>query len=156
MLLTTPPTANAETCATAAVATIEAFFATLTPASLQGIDFIYAADARFKDPFNEVQGLAAITHIYQHMFASLQQPRFEITGRVLQGRECFLTWNFCFRFQGIQPDVVQTVRGCSHLVLDTRGRIAVHRDYWDVAEELYEKIPGLGAVMRWLKKRASR
>ena len=29
-----------------------------------------------------------------------------------------------------------------------------YRDYWDVAEEMYEKIPGLGALMRWLKKRA--
>lgn len=141
--------------ATAAVAAIEVFFATLTPASLQGIGFIYAADARFKDPFNEVQGLAAITRIYQHMFASLQQPRFEVTGRVLQGRECFLTWNFCFRFPSTQPDVQQTVRGCSHLRLDASGRIAVHRDYWDVAEELYEKIPMLGALMRWLKKRAN-
>ena len=141
--------------ATAAVAAIEAFFATLTPASLQGIGSIYAADAHFKDPFHEVQGLAAITHVYAHMFASLHQPRFEITGRVLQGRECFLTWNFCFRFQSIQPDAAQTVRGCSHLVLDASGRIAVHRDYWDVAEELYEKIPVLGALMRWLKKRAN-
>ena len=48
----------------------------------------------------------------------------------------------------------QTVRGCSHLVLDASGRIAMHRDYWDVAEEMYEKIPVLGALMRWLKKRA--
>jgi hypothetical protein len=32
--------------------------------------------------------------------------------------------------------------------------ITEHRDYWDAAEELYEKIPVLGALMRWLKKRA--
>ena len=139
----------------AAMDRISAFFETLSPDSLNGIGAVYAPGARFKDPFNEVQGLAAIEQVYRHMFASLQQPRFEVTGRVLQGQECFLTWNFCFRFQGIQPDVQQTVRGCSHLVLDGSGRIAMHRDYWDVAEEMYEKIPGLGALMRWLKKRAS-
>lgn len=140
----------------AAVDALAAFFETLTPGALEGIGLVYAPQARFKDPFNEVQGLAAIAGVYQHMFASLQEPRFEVTGRVLQGRECFLTWNFHFRFQGIQPGVLQTVRGCSHLVLDGRGRIAVHRDYWDVAEEMYEKIPGLGALMRWLKNRARR
>jgi hypothetical protein len=32
--------------------------------------------------------------------------------------------------------------------------ITEHRDYWDAAEELYEKIPVLGGLMRWLKKRA--
>ncbi len=144
------------TDAAAAVHAITAFFEHLTPDALEGIGFVYAPQARFKDPFNEVQGLAAIAGVYRHMFASLQEPRFEVTGRVLQGRECFLTWNFCFRFQGIQPAVQQTVRGCSHLVLDERGRIAAHRDYWDVAEEMYEKIPGLGALMRWLKNRARR
>ena len=141
--------------AEAAMNTITAFFEGMSPASLEGIAFVYADQARFKDPFNEVQGLAAIERIYRHMFASLHAPRFEVTGRVLQGRECFLTWNFLFRFQGIQPDVQQTVRGCSHLVLDASGRITTHRDYWDVAEEMYEKIPGLGALMRWLKKRVN-
>jgi len=35
-------------------------------------------------------------------------------------------------------------------------RVAVHRDYWDAAEELYEKLPVLGSLMRWLKRRANR
>ena len=47
------------------------------------------------------------------------------------------------------------MRGASHLVLAADGRIAVHRDYWDVAEELYEKLPLLGALMRWLKRRVN-
>jgi hypothetical protein len=34
-------------------------------------------------------------------------------------------------------------------------RVAVHRDYWDAAEELYEKLPVVGSLMRWLKKRAN-
>ena len=134
---------------------IVVFFESLSPASLASIGAIYTADARFKDPFSEVQGLQAISRVYQHMFDSLHTPHFVVTGRVLQGSECFLTWNFIFRFQNIQPAKEQMVRGCSHLVLDAQGRIAVHRDYWDVAEELYEKIPGLGSLMRWLKKRAS-
>jgi hypothetical protein len=34
------------------------------------------------------------------------------------------------------------------------GRVQDHRDYWDAAEELYEKLPVVGGLMRWLKKRA--
>jgi hypothetical protein len=45
------------------------------------------------------------------------------------------------------------VRGASHLLLSVDGRIAVHRDYWDPAEEVYEKVPVLGALMRAIKKR---
>jgi hypothetical protein len=40
-------------------------------------------------------------------------------------------------------------------VLDSDGLITVHRDYWDAAEELYEKLPLVGGVMRWLKARAN-
>jgi hypothetical protein len=29
-----------------------------------------------------------------------------------------------------------------------------HRDYWDAAGELYEQLPLVGGLMRWLKKRA--
>jgi hypothetical protein len=48
----------------------------------------------------------------------------------------------------------QTVRGGSHLKLAADGRISLHRDYWDVAEELYEKLPVVGSLMRWLKRQA--
>jgi SnoaL-like domain len=146
-------TTNASDMATS-VAAIVAFFETLTPHTIEALDCVYAADAHFKDPFNEVQGLGAIAHVYRHMFEALHGPRFAVTGRVLQGRQCFLTWDFQFRFKRFQTATVQTVRGCSHLVLDASGRIAVHRDYWDAAEELYEKIPLLGGLVRWLKKRA--
>jgi len=30
----------------------------------------------------------------------------------------------------------------------------LHRDYWDAAGELYAKLPLIGAVMRWLRRRA--
>jgi hypothetical protein len=43
--------------------------------------------------------------------------------------------------------------GGSHLQLDGEGRITLHRDYWDAAEELYEKLPVIGGLMRWLKRR---
>jgi hypothetical protein len=49
----------------------------------------------------------------------------------------------------------QVIRGGSHLLLAADGRIAEHRDYWDAAEELYEKLPLIGGLMRWLKARAN-
>lgn len=139
----------------AAVTRIVHFFEHLAPADVQLIDRHYAPDARFKDPFNEVRGIAAIQHIFAHMFVALDQPRFVVTGRVVQGHQCFLTWDFLFAFRDFHKGVTQTVRGASHLVLDEQGRVTLHRDYWDAAEELYEKLPVVGALMRWLKKRAN-
>lgn len=135
------------------VARIVAFFEQLSPAALVQMGSIYTPDARFKDPFNEVQGVAAITAIFEHMYRRLHEPHFVVRERVLQGAQCFLTWDFLFRFE--PGGALVTVRGASHLRLADDGRIAEHRDYWDVAEELYEKLPVLGALMRWLKRRAN-
>jgi ketosteroid isomerase-like protein len=130
-------------------------FQTLTPAGVATLDAIYAADARFKDPFNDVQGRLEIQRIFRHMFVNLENPRFTITERIVQGRQCFLTWEFRFGFRRFKAGQEQCILGGSHLVLNDQGLIALHRDYWDAAEELYEKLPVLGGVMRWLKRRAN-
>jgi len=134
------------------------FFETLGPNDLARIKDFYCADALFKDPFNEVQGVDAIAPIFSHMFDALIQPRFVITQKVQQGEHCFVTWDFLFAMRKFEPNVTQTIRGASHFVFrleDGVWRVAVHRDYWDAAEELYEKLPVVGALMRWLKKRAN-
>jgi hypothetical protein len=137
------------------MARVVAFFEGLQPADLGRMDAIYAPGARFKDPFNEVEGVDAVRGVFEHMFVVLQAPRFVVTRVVSQGEHCFLTWEFRFRFQRHAPQQDQCILGASHLVLDAQGRIAVHRDYWDAAEELYEKLPVVGGLMRWLKRRAS-
>ena len=136
------------------VQVIVALFERLAPADLPRLAEIYTPDARFKDPFNEVRGVPAIARIFEHMFRTLDAPRFVIRDVIVQGNQCFLSWDFVFRmrrFNGAE----QTIRGASHLQLARDGRIAVHRDYWDAAEELYEKLPVVGALMRWLKRRVN-
>ena len=155
--MNTPASLDQDQAPAKDIADIERFFSEMTPAHLARLGEVYSADAWFKDPFNEVQGLDAVRGIFQHMYDSLNQPRFIVTARVVQGRQCFLTWDFVFGLRGQSTEI--TVRGASHLWLapgtDGRWRITRHRDYWDVAEELYEKLPLLGALMRWLKRRVN-
>jgi ketosteroid isomerase-like protein len=129
-------------------------FEHLQPADVAQLGRLYTDDARFKDPFNSVQGLPAIQRIFGHMFVALHNPRFEIIDVLVQGDQCFLSWDFVFKMKRFRRNE-QRVHGSSHLRFAPDGRIAVHRDYWDAAEELYEKLPVLGSLMRWLKRRAN-
>ena len=86
---------------------------------------------------------------------ALDQPHFVITDQVVDGMQAFLTWELRFRFKRFDTVTWQTVRGASQVVFNEQGLVTLHRDYWDAAEELYEKLPVLGGVMRWLKKRAN-
>ncbi|MDP3858480.1 MAG: nuclear transport factor 2 family protein [Stagnimonas sp.] len=133
---------------------IVSLFETFAPADVQRLHEYYCDDAYFKDPFNDVRGLDAIQRVYAHMFDALDQPRFVVTQQMAQGAECWLVWEFQFRYRSFMKGRTQVVRGASHLVLAADGRIRSHRDYWDAAEEVYEKLPVIGLLMRWLKRRA--
>jgi hypothetical protein len=107
----------------AALAGIVRFYETLAPDTLDQLAGLYAADARFKDPFNDVVGIAAITGIFRHMFTTVEAPRFEVTTRLLTGREAMLGWDFHLRLRG-RPVVIH---GVTHLSFDTDGPVCLHR-----------------------------
>lgn len=142
----------------AALQQVVHFFEHMESTDVARLAEIYTADAQFKDPFNEVQGIPAIERIFAHMFDALDAPRFVITNQVLQGTQAFVTWDFLFAMQRIDSGANQIIRGATHFVLREEAgvwRVALHRDYWDAAEELYEKLPVVGGFMRWLKRRAN-
>ena len=126
------------------------FYEQLRESDLRRLSEVYTDDARFKDPFNDVRGLQPIRAIFEHMFRTLRDPRFTIDRAIALGDEGFLTWEF--RFEPRRGGAEIRIRGATHLRFATDGRIAEHRDYWDAAEELYEKLPLLGTLMRWLKR----
>ena len=74
-----------------------------------------------------------------------------ITSKLIDSANAFMTWRFLFTIRG----KAYVIEGGTHFILDEQGLIAIHRDYWDAAQELYEKIPVLGAVLRGLRRKLS-
>ena len=130
------------------------FFETIDLAAAARIGEVYTDDAFFKDPFNEVTGVPEIRRIFVHMFAQVAEPRFVILDALENGASAFLTWEFLFRMKRFDTATLQTIRGATHLKFAADGRVCCHRDYWDAAEELYEKLPVVGSLMRFLKRQA--
>lgn len=127
-------------------------FETLTPDSARELARIYSEDATFRDPFNDVRGVPAIEAIFARMFEGLHEPRFTVVRRIVDGPQVVLIWDFDFRMRKFRPTQPWRFHGASHLELAADGRIHAHRDYWDTAEELYAKLPAIGALMRFLKR----
>jgi hypothetical protein len=127
-------------------------FENLSQDDVRSLTAQYSADAYFKDPFNEVCGHAAIIGIFEHMFKQIGKPKFTVTSSILQGDDAFIVWDFSFRSND-GAHVEQHIHGSSHLRFGADHRVHYHRDYWDTAEELYEKVPVLGSLMRFLKCR---
>jgi hypothetical protein len=128
------------------------FYHDLSIESLAHFPEFYSEDAYFKDPFNEVRGLPAIQRIFTHMFSQVGEPRFVVTGRVVDEGGAMLIWEFYFRVRLWGRGETQVMRGVSHLKFAADGKVDYHRDYWDTGEELYMKLPALGTLMRGLRR----
>jgi len=146
-------------CSPALAAFIQ-FFETLTPRSLDAIDQLYCEEARFQDPFNTTTGLPALRAVFDDMFEQLHEPVFRVEQVLEQTPEsadgphqAFLVWDFTFRFKSFRSTITQSVHGSSHLVFTPQGKVLMHQDYWDAAGQLYEKLPVVGSLMRWLRNR---
>ena len=125
------------------------WFETLTPENLVRIRELYAADAHFRDPFNDVHGIAQVEAVFAHMFETLERPAFVVREKIADGSRAFVTWDFTFTLGGRSA----SIHGGTLLRFDASGRVSEHIDYWDAGAQVYERIPLLGWVLRRLRQR---
>ena len=128
------------------------FYETLSPDTVEKVTDVYTADAYFKDPFNEFNGVDKIEEIFRHMYQKLEEPRFVIRGWSGTDHDGFVIWDMHFRSRFMRGQGEQTIHGVSHIRFDASGRVNYHRDYWDTGEELYAKLPVLGWLIRRLQR----
>lgn len=138
---------------------ISHFFETLKQEiPVQAFESIYSHEVRFKDPFNEVLGIEAVHGIFAHMYQTLDNPRFVIK-EFLEKKEpekeniIYVQWDFIFQFKNEKEE--NSFEGLSRLEIDKNDKIITHTDYWDAAEHVYEKLPLLGSLLRFIKRKIS-
>lgn len=122
----------------------------LTPDTIEALLALTAPDIRFKDPFNDVRGQAALRGLFQHMFQAAGDPRFVVHHAVLSGDTGLLRWGFAAQLRGLGP---WRVEGMSEIRFDAENRIVEHLDHWDAAEQFYEKLPVIGWLLRLIRRR---
>ncbi|MDH3474507.1 MAG: nuclear transport factor 2 family protein [Rhodospirillales bacterium] len=137
----------------AAVAAYVAFYEGLTPERLERLEALCAPDVRFRDPFNDVTGVAAYRSILARMFEDVAAPRFAVIDRAISGRVAYLRWNFSFVPRGgVAP---WRIEGMSEVHFDEEGRVSAHLDHWDSGSQFYGRLPLLRHVIALIRKRLS-
>jgi hypothetical protein len=129
-----------------------ALFETLTPQTIAQLEPLLSEQVRFRDPFNDVCGFAAVQRLLDDMFERTRDPRFEVSHWSLDGQCGYVLWTFSAGLPVLGP---WQVEGVSRLTFDDQGRISSHIDYWD-AGGLYEKVPLLGRVIGLIRRRLGR
>ena len=125
----------------------------LSPESVESLSDIYASDAYFKDPFNEVTGIDRILEIFRDMYRRIEQPRFVVHQWSGSAQDGFLVWDMHFVSRQMRGGPDQLIRGVTHIRFSDDGKVTYHRDYWDTGEELYVKLPVIGRLIAWLRRK---
>ena len=128
------------------------FFETLhSGTSIDSFRSIYDDKVSFKDPFNKVDDIASVYGIFAHMYQNLDNPRFVINEYMDKENIIYVKWDFLFAFKGKKDE--NSFEGVSRLVLNEQGKVISHIDYWDAAEHMYEKMPLVGSLLRFIKRK---
>lgn len=112
---------------------------------------LFDENVYFEDPFQKVTGLSKVYGIFQHMYKTLYNPRFRVDEIVFDKRCAYLRWTFSYRQSPTHK--LEKFTGVSRVQFLETGKVLSHVDYWDAAENVYEKIPLLGSILRLIKKK---
>ncbi len=123
-----------------------AFYERLTPESIGELHALCTPEVRFRDPFNDVVGIAAYEAVLAKMFRDVSEPRFRVTDRAFSDRVCYLRWRFRYAPDG-------SIEGMSEVHFDLFGKVTAHIDHWDSGSQFYATLPILGALIRLVKRR---
>ncbi|MFG6139399.1 MULTISPECIES: nuclear transport factor 2 family protein [unclassified Halomonas] len=133
-----------------------AFYNKLDNSCTKNLYKIYTPDIAFTDPLHRIDGLPALEAYFAALYENVTACRFTFHERQRHGDIAFVTWTMHLAHRRLAGGRDITVEGASRLVFadDGSGRVSEHRDYFDAGELLYERLPLLGTVIRWLKRRA--
>ena len=128
------------------------YLETLRPETLPELLKYVSAEVHFQDPFNDVHGIDAMAETFRHMFESVGPVKFTVYHAQATGRVGLFSWRFVGQLFG-KPWVFD---GTSVVTFDEDGMVVVHIDHWDAAQNFYERLPLIGWLFAWLRRRLAR
>ena len=123
----------------------------LSPSNLGQLRELVCDDIRFSDPFNDIIGADDYLALLNEMFDRLDDIRFTVHEVSREGMVAHLYWTYS---AGSRLTGQFSFQGSSRLVLADNGRVSRHQDFWDSAE-VYGRLPLIGSLIRWLKRRTA-
>lgn len=126
------------------------YFRVLHEADLSKLREIYTEQIVFKDPVHEMHGLVELEDYFTSLCGDLSECRFEYLDELVTEKAAYVKWIMHFRHPRLGKRLI-SVRGVSHLKLGER--IEYHEDFYDMGAMLYEQLPLLGNLTRWLRLR---
>ncbi|MCE8002982.1 nuclear transport factor 2 family protein [Billgrantia ethanolica] len=118
---------------------------------------LYTRDVTFIDPFHRIEGLKALEAHFLKLYENVTECHFAFHDSLRVEQRAYVTWTMQLRHPRLAGGNLIAVEGCSQLTFSPAEpqRVCLHRDYFDAGAMLYEQLPAIGGMVRWLKRRVA-
>lgn len=127
----------------------------LSTDNLELLTSIYHDDVVFIDPLHQVEGLAELQKYFANLYENLSQCDFVIHEVIVEGNQAAIYWHMAYKHPKLNSGKEVFVSGSSRITGE-EGKVIYHRDYLDVGTMLYEHLPIVGRLIKWIKAKAAK
>lgn len=112
---------------------------------------VYSPEVHYRDPFQDVVGIDRVHAVFDKAFGELDDFKIKVTGHAVNESmsTAFISW----RMSVTKKKKQMTLEGTTRLLFDDGGLVKESVDFTD-ASVLFEAIPILGFVLRWIRNHA--
>lgn len=133
--------------------TIKEFFRNLNKDTMHLVDEFYDKNAHFRDPLTEHQSAAGIKAYYANLYQHVKSITFDISDEVVQGATHVAVWKMTLEC-GLNGGKPYSVDGISYIQFGGgEGKAVYHRDYFDVGDFVYERVPVVKNIVQFVKRK---
>ena len=116
----------------------------------------YHPNLIFEDPLGTLEGRNEMIKYYLNLYQNVVDIRFDFKDSTSNGNIYMLSWVMYLKTKKLKSGEEIKLEGVSHLKFDPKtGLVIYHRDYFDMGAFIYEHIPVVGSLIRYIKRKLS-
>jgi ketosteroid isomerase-like protein len=118
------------------------------------IEEFYDPNIEFQDPVHALSGVKAMRAYYAGLYENVSSIRFEFTRTLSEGDTVVLVWKMFLVTKSLNGGKEFSVDGNSVIQFNPKnGKAIYHRDYFDMGEFIYERVPVLRSIIEYIKNK---
>jgi hypothetical protein len=107
----------------------------------------------FRDPAHALHGRLAVKNYLRSLYASTKYIKFDYLEEQIGEHTATIVWQMTFSHTSLNSGNPVEVRGVT--LIRFTDRIYYHEDFFDLGAMLYQHVPVLGSVIRYINNRLS-
>lgn len=115
---------------------------------------LYADDIVFCDPLHRIEGIEALQQYFGGLYKNVEHIQFDFTDTTANNGSGYLEWVMTFKHPKINGGKAIKVPGVTRIKYD--DKVTFHQDYFDSTHMIFDHIPVVGNIIKYLKNRLNR